>query len=111
MSGALTVTWKVAKGSDPIDNKTTLIALSSAAQIDAGLLAPGGNFTGIYGTFALHGAGIGVTGSFQGNDSGTTSSIAGATTESAIALVTLCSDPLGKGLKGFTFAFADAALK
>jgi hypothetical protein len=107
-AGALTVTWKTASGSDPIDNKTSLIALSAAAKIDANVLIPGGNFTGIYGTFALHGSGIGVTGSFQGSDSGTMSSLAGVTSESATLLLANCN---GSGLKGFTFGFADAVLK
>jgi hypothetical protein len=107
-SGALSVTWKVAKGSDPIDEKTSLITLSPGTQINVDLLIPGGAFTGAYGVVALT-AGLSVTGSFQGSDGGVTSLIAGATSEDLGLLHDACGDP--KGLKGISFAFLNAVLQ
>jgi hypothetical protein len=106
-SGMLSVKWKVAAGSDPIDDRTSVLTFSPGAQIDVGLLLPE-MFTGIYAVFALTGE-TSVTGSFQGTDGGTSSSFAGVTSESVTVLDNRCRDP--KGVEGITFAFVNLVLQ
>jgi hypothetical protein len=117
LSGALTTTWKFAtKDSmgNPIpvcDSKTSVLNLSAAANINAGVLVPGPPFNGsaLYGEFNLSGAGVSVAGDFQGGDGGATSSTTGSSVESASFLVNTCLAP--KGLKGFSFGATDNTLQ
>jgi len=108
-SGTLSVKWKVAEGSDPIDDKTSVLTFSPGTQIDINLLSPGGVFTGTYGVVALTGGDTGVTGSFQGTDGGMGSSLAGVTAESVNLLFERCQDP--DGLEKVTFAFLNLVLQ
>jgi hypothetical protein len=108
-SATVSVKWKVAEDSDPIDDKTSVITFSPGTQIDVNLLAPGGMFTGVYGVFALTGGDTSVAGPFQGSDGGMGASIAGVTSESVNLLFDRCQDP--KGLEKITFAFVNLVLQ
>jgi hypothetical protein len=107
-SASLSVKWKVAEGSDPIDDRTSVLTFIPGSQIDVDLLVPGGLFTGVYAIFALTGP-TSVTGSFQGTDGGASSSIAGVTSESVNLLADRCGDK--KGVEGITFGFANLVLQ
>jgi|GEM_PF-5063459 len=112
---ALITTWKFAPGAacDPGQVSSTLTLTPGTSTIyNPGPWSPGlpFNITALYGRFNLSGAGVGVTGIFQGTSGGTGSSTTGTTTESVSTIIGTCStNPAG--LKGFSFGQADVSLQ
>jgi hypothetical protein len=117
-TNTLVASWKFDSTSTdtcmPGQKASTIVQVPTMSVIHQGFFhAPSPPFSAsvgaTYGLFSLSGAGMGISGIFQGGDVGASSVVAGLSNEDVFFLIATCQGP--KGLKGLTFGQADAELK